>query len=869
MTTNTKEKSKHLISIIRHRDGLKALLCHQETKFIPPDDIYSYNFKKFKPAVYQISTLPLEKLKGSLCPNKKRLLECHQKLQKVRKISDEVIQASIYLLEQTVPADDFFNLKSTGFTIPHEIVKPKPTAKNPRAFKGTKHKPPKKAIIKFQDIYMVLCNSTDYRLFLNEYSKTNPEPYFCKHFKGYEIQEKQKIGIDFFRFILPLMRDQGWSQAIKSQVITQQIEIFKNDDLLAATCFLLNKLNPSCRLQWLEFIVKTPPDIHLPLLSILSNSDITTKLPNKELLAGILKIYSQSDIKQVPRRLHIISDGFSQGDPLSYYLTGFELSDKYNHYLSPPDRVTFSAVDSDIIEKCLEKLPKDWERGLWAMNLWRSGAKVENFGNFLRGLLNSKINMVVFAEIIYIASCMGSYGDTQEAIETKWILFKGRLNSIVAQLKPLSPESLSKFGNLFDDLLAKADEPEQIKQNFDSFIQATLRFCQKGARKESSLATCIFNLVSFDVDISALPDRTRKCLDRECRSENDARLIAWGLYTMLKRSRDLTEYGLRECPGTLVNTCKTLGAINYVERETLLDEFNNDEIRSLEIDKLSPQKLREILHKTGVLETFNPFPKRFTQWINNEIELSEGQVQRAKNETIKKFPELYLHYLKQFALNRINKPIGMSINKKDEVFALQMLRDMSTNKRVLRKFLKAYAWGDAKFLLSHEKTRQWLQKNKAIDPTIWTNGITQSVQLNGKSITLSLEKEPLQVLKMGSYVGSCFGLGGSFSESAAAVLLDINKQVIYARNKNGKVLARQLLAISKAGKLVPYSVYPLNSPDDIRELFVAYDQEFASKLGLSLADLESESDEETEVEFILSQYCWDDGPWDLKTEKES
>ena len=116
---------------------------------------------------------------------------------------------------------NFFNLKSTGFEIQKEVEKPKPTAKNPRAFKGTKHKPPKKAISEFQNIYTALCNSTDYRTFLTGYSKTNSEPYFFKHFQSYDIQEKQKIDIDFLRLILPLMKGQDWSQVIRSQVLTQ------------------------------------------------------------------------------------------------------------------------------------------------------------------------------------------------------------------------------------------------------------------------------------------------------------------------------------------------------------------------------------------------------------------------------------------------------------------------------------------------------------------------------------------------------------------------------------------------------------------------------------------------------------------------
>ena len=41
---------------------------------------------------------------------------------------------------------------------------------------------------------------------------------------------------------------------------------------------------------------------------------------------------------------------------------------------------------------------------------------------------------------------------------------------------------------------------------------------------------------------------------------------------------------------------------------------------------------------------------------------------------------------------------------------------------------------------------------------------------------------------MGTYVGSCLGLGGICADSSAAVLLDINKQVVYARDQHGRLL---------------------------------------------------------------------------------
>ena len=76
--------------------------------------------------------------------------------------------------------------------------------------------------------------------------------------------------------------------------------------------------------------------------------------------------------------------------------------------------------------------------------------------------------------------------------------------------------------------------------------------------------------------------------------------------------------------------------------------------------------------------------------------------------------------------------------------------------------------------------------------------------------------------------------GGIMTDSAVAIMLDINKQVLYARNENGIVIARQLIAISKDDQLVAFQIYPHNTASRIKKLFFDYDQHFAHRLGIKL-----------------------------------
>ena len=122
------------------------------------------------------------------------------------------------------------------------------------------------------------------------------------------------------------------------------------------------------------------------------------------------------------------------------------------------------------------------------------------------------------------------------------------------------------------------------------------------------------------------------------------------------------------------------------------------------------------------------------------------------------------------------------------------------------------------------------------------------------AVRIALERDPLEAFKLGSYVGSCLGLGGLCSYSASAVVLDINKQVLYARDTQQRVIARQLVAISRAGELACFRVYPEAAPPEVKALFGDYDRRFAAALGVPLAE-----EDDADIELVLAMEWWDDG----------
>jgi hypothetical protein len=157
----------------------------------------------------------------------------------------------------------------------------------------------------------------------------------------------------------------------------------------------------------------------------------------------------------------------------------------------------------------------------------------------------------------------------------------------------------------------------------------------------------------------------------------------------------------------------------------------------------------------------------------------------------------------------------------------------------------------------------WRQKHKSISLELWEQGIPFEAAQGGFSI--HVERDPLEILKLGTYTGTCLGVGGICSDSAIAALLDVNKKVLYARDRRERVIARQLLAIADDDRLVCFHGYPLSSPASVKAAFREYDGAFSRALGIPLYEPVGDDDPGYRVSSVLSVYWWDDGSWDSNT----
>jgi hypothetical protein len=221
-----------------------------------------------------------------------------------------------------------------------------------------------------------------------------------------------------------------------------------------------------------------------------------------------------------------------------------------------------------------------------------------------------------------------------------------------------------------------------------------------------------------------------------------------------------------------------------------------------------------------------------------------------------------LDLIEHSMLDRLKLGLPVQTISRNGQHALRLLGDVRENRRGLRKFLQAYWSGDLEYLSRHPETQSWYRKHPDIPRDVWEHGIP----FDREQLTIQIERDPLEILKLGTYTGTCLGVGGMCSDSAIAALLDVNKKVLYARDRKAKVVARQLIAVADDDRLVCFNVYPLSSSPAARAAFRDYDHALARALGIPIYEAAGADDPGYQVSSVLSLYWWDDGGWDFNAD---
>lgn len=184
------------------------------------------------------------------------------------------------------------------------------------------------------------------------------------------------------------------------------------------------------------------------------------------------------------------------------------------------------------------------------------------------------------------------------------------------------------------------------------------------------------------------------------------------------------------------------------------------------------------------------------------------------------------------------------------------------NRELLGRLLReAAAQPGRDVKLTFAKNRAWIAKVQGqLQLDAWLGPRRRELMVSGAKYVVALEEDPLEVLRMGIPFGTCLALDtGCNAASTVMNAIDANKRVLYVRGRDGKIVARKLMAISKDLRLVGYNLYVSTRGPEERSIRAAVDEmchAISTEVGIPLAG-------SGEPEQIHAGFWYDDGtvPW--------
>ena len=686
---------------------------------------------------------------------------------------------------------------------PPETLSPrvKPTAAHPRAYAGTKYQPPTPKAAPARDWRLVLCHPLTL-------GALTPD-------QAAEAAAEARLPLAFRTSLYPLVRGQGEAAAAEALALYWALALDQNAERLAATAYLFCLQASPNACVWGRFLLTQAPEQWTALLHLLiaSGADAAdaSHLPPEfaEMLAEALA--GRDPYYRAYWLLHGLTDAI---DP-AYLLAGYRLADALEQaYPFHEVRRSGYCSTSTLLrwgEHCRED--SDYYAGV-LLSVWEQCGLRPGLGEVLQQADYTMLTLNAAWRVLkLLRRSWDNWGDLPEAeADAKWAAVRPFLSAMLTLVQETPPDHQDKCAWHLTEYVWQWDKPEELQDNLPSALALTRRLCRPpfAVKNDPTEATTDFLAELSPAQRERFlhaPDVSFKRLEQACRRDNDARLIGRGIWALTRHQAEFAVCCFEREPERLFHAAKHLGTLPAPMRDACVRGFTASPGETLSVEALRPALVR----------------------------------------------------LEQAAMDALAAGFPAAVRAEAEPHALQMQQMIDDNRRALRKFLAAHWQGRANYRQTHPLTQRWLAAHPGLDQDLWQRGVPLCAETELGRVTLAVEQDPLEALKLGTYAGSCLGLGGSFAYSAAAVVLNINKQVVYARNQRGAVVGRQLVAISEDNQLVCYWIYPLNAEKELGRAFAEFDRQLASALGLPLYR-GSETKSYT-IALILSQDWWDDFAW--------
>lgn len=880
-----------LIGILRRPDGLYALILREESETkIRPEDLGER--LDWEACRFHITEQPLESIRTV---QSRHLQDAWKHLQCVVKPDTQTLAQVMRVLGETIAPDlPVAVLPALEWEGTNHNASIHPTAAHTRAYRGTKYQPPKAKVPPAVDLRPYLCDRRGVSMLRHSLKRYRQEAIRLLEREGLSLPVTWEEDCDLYAAIqhgatvpltagvfpsafrgalLPTLAGRDWS------VVTTCLSLFWKLDLAgdaalrqAVTCLLC--LQPDdVGLRWCERMVALPAEWRLTFAILLLETEAYHVDPESLSQQEHQTFLNALNRVRPAYQLYCLLRAVAKRIALDYMETGLQLAGEDD--LKQCGEVERSGYfpDAAVLALCKHlhcdgDTPRNDDGARkYSFLLWRHCGRLPGLGQIIARIDWKRYTVDVARNYfeVYRGAAWGEDLSLQER-DAKWKPRAAATSRFTAVLEA-APEEYRYKCALFLKTISWFFEEETVFTECLNYALATVSRLSRPPFSTDSIGDevlfgMLLNLQDAERErLLSASDNSLLKLEAAVRSSNSAWLIERGTENLCCVLGTFTVDCLLQLPAKLCRVAKALGCLSYASQKRVLHETADLPLFSIDLLSMTLEEKEACLKQIQAEQLSNPIPAPLLRYWRGERQLQPVQVAHHLARMQERLLLVRLEMIEKQAWRRTVAGFEQLHKQEAGTHALQIRPFVEENRRALQKFLRAYRAGDTHYIEAHPLTRNWLHRHPGLDTEKWCRGLVYEAYCSEHgTVRIAVETDPLEVLKLGTYVGSCLGLGGGLSYSAAAVTLDINKQVLYARNATGKVVARQLLAISEADELVCFALYPAHAGTDLKRLFAAANTAFRCQLGLPR--FVAGDDREYNIAHILSHTWYDDGAWE-------
>ncbi len=614
-------------------------------------------------------------------------------------------------------------------------------------------------------------------------------------------------------------------------------------------------------LGWLELMAHDTPERAHALMCALMAAGADTLPPSPRGTQALLATLSHMRTRwSAPALLRWAFEGLARGADPRWMAGALRVAVRLGDE-NPPEVIKTSLRPS---AAKLFAFQARWRAGAWVTRgLWQAASRHAGMHELLRDIVSSGLNRTTVMRLARWLIRFGAAGDGNGcAMTVRWQLLRTHWREMLGCLRKAAGAHREDLLQLFQAGLQSAWTEAHPDLGPDAMHWAHVL-----EEAQTADPSCRIGVLTHLLPRLASRERLRvarhlpelmSAVKKLSRSHSFEENLVSGLACIPRLGRRACVFLLLREPRAFLKGLASLGELSLEAGDRVVRTLREHPLVSCRAEACG---LKELAVMTESASYGRPHGQQLAERVRQHLSGEKPQpphlVEADRAELLNVWARLAVDVLNELIQRELHVMFPRLRHAGVPGRTLMFLHTLEDHRRRGRALVRRLLQGVPGTKQHHPANLRWLREQLGPGATLWTHGLHWTEEVAGVGIvTLKFEQDALEVLHMGDHAGSCLGSGGWHQYAALTNALEVNKQVLHARNARGRIIGRQLLAISEERKLVCFSVYPHDAGAALKEVFARHDCALAEALGLPI-----ELGETYTVAAPLGLKWYDDGAW--------